>query len=263
MINASTIFLGLLVSGLLGWLFSLPWLSRLFEFLFEGSKEVGNEKVNEAEIKQRKIKPRAKKVWMFGLSRIELAIGLIAAVLFGTAVFLTENLADNLQLTLVNILLFIVIAGVSLLLHELAHIYVADRYNVKTEYRFWTLGTMIMFITTLLPPHTLFSQPSRTIVDEEGEKDKRKNGIMAIAGPIVSLLLFIVFLIVYMLNNDIAVIKTVAYSGMLMNIVLCVYGLMPFKPMDGPEVREWNKGVWAAFFFIPMIFYIALIIFVL
>jgi len=263
--RVSPILLVLIVSSLLGWVFSLPWLSRLMDFIYEGSKEIGQEKVNAEEIKRRKIHIKDKIPIVLGLSHIELIVSFVCAVLFGIAFFLTEYLTGNLAISLTNIVLFILIAGISLLVHEMAHTYVADRFNKKTEYRFWTLGTIIMFITTLLPPHTVFAQPSRTIIEEGGEKkaDKRKTGLMAISGPVASLLLFIAFLAIYLLHSDEAIIKTVSESGMLMNIVLCVYSLMPFKPMDGPEAREWNKLVWAALFFLPTLFYLSLIIWVL
>ena len=90
-----------------------------------------------------------------------------------------------------------------------------------------------------------------------------KKGIIAISGSVVSLLLFIVFLAVYLLVPGIGVVRSAAEAGLLMNLVLCVYGLMPFKPMEGPEVLEWNKGVWATLFFLPLIAYFVLIIYVL
>ncbi len=265
--KASIPVAGLVTSIVLGWSLSLPWLSKLLEFVGEGSKEISNDIVNDVEVKQRKIKASAKKVWIFGLSRFEIIVGLVTAILFGIA-FLW---ASQNPFSIVNVILFIVISGVSLLVNAFAHIYVADRYHLKTEYKFWTLGTIIMLATSILL-HTVFAQPSRTLIDEEdhhGEdldkqvKDKRKNGIIAIAGPLVSLSLFFVFLIVYLMTPNNELVRTVADSGMLMNIVLCVYGLMPFKPMDGPEVKAWNKWLWASLFFVPMIFYIALIIFVL
>ena len=205
-------------------------------------------------------------MWVFGLSQLEIVIGLVSVVLLGLAFLL----ASQDPFSLVDVLSFVFIAGLTMLLREFVHIYVANRFKVKTEYRFWTLGAILMFLTSIFL-HNVFSQPSRTLVDEgedhEGhekqDNDRRKKGVIAISGPVVSLVLFIAFLAVYWLIPGNEVIRSAAEAGILMNIVLCVYGLMPFKPMEGPEVIAWNKWVWASLFFIPMIFYIALMVFVL
>ncbi len=111
----------------------------------------------------------------------------------------------------------------SILLHELAHSYLAKRYGVNIE-------SITLF---------LFGGVSSM---EEMPRDPGQEAKMAFAGPLTSLIIGAVFLIIY--GNIIApspgisrnpVYLTIWILG-VMNIVLGVFNLLPAFPMDGGRV---------------------------
>ena len=120
--------------------------------------------------------------------------------------------------TLTAILLF-----ASILLHELAHSYLALRYGVKIE-------SITLF---------LFGGVSSM---EEMPRDPGQEAKMAFAGPLTSLIIGAVCIFVY--GNIIApntalsenpVFLTIWILG-AMNIVLGIFNLLPAFPMDGGRV---------------------------
>lgn len=120
--------------------------------------------------------------------------------------------------TLTAVLLF-----VSILLHELAHSYMAKRYGVDIE-------SITLF---------LFGGVSAM---EEMPREPAKEAKMAFAGPLTSLVIGVVCLFIY--GNFIAPNPSLAESPMYltiwilgaMNVVLGVFNLLPAFPMDGGRV---------------------------
>ena len=109
---------------------------------------------------------------------------------------------------------------ICVLLHELGHSYIAKKY-----------GTKIQGITLFL-----FGGVSSM---EEIPRNPRVEFKMAIAGPLVSLFIGVVLIIIYMFfEND----PSIAYYNRLifligtLNIILFAFNLLPAFPMDGGRV---------------------------
>jgi Zn-dependent protease len=45
-------------------------------------------------------------------------------------------------------------------------------------------------------------------------------------------------------------------AGFSMNLLNCVFSLVPVKPNDGVEIYAWNKLVWATVFIPLIVFYL-------
>jgi Zn-dependent protease len=74
-----------------------------------------------------------------------------------------------------------------------------------------------------------------------------------IAGPIVSIILMVLFLAMVQFGGLWAVAGGVGFT---INIITAVYSLMPISTMDGGAIWKWNRTIYLALF-IPMIaFYI-------
>ena len=86
-------------------------------------------------------------------------------------------LADRAALTLQMVLIYILVGAVSVILHDFAHRYFANRYGHDTDIQFWGLGTVIMFLTAWLYGNA-FAQSYRNIVerDEDAEEKARESG---------------------------------------------------------------------------------------
>jgi Zn-dependent protease/CBS domain-containing protein len=111
----------------------------------------------------------------------------------------------------------------SILLHELAHSYLAKRYGVNIE------------------SITLFLFGGVSSMDEM-PRDPGQEAKMAFAGPLTSLIIGAVCLIIYgyVIAPNITVTENPVYLTIwilgVMNIVLAIFNLLPAFPMDGGRV---------------------------
>lgn len=141
---------------------------------------------------------------------------------------------------------------------EMVRRYIASHYKAETEYKFWDVGALTLVITSLL--HQPFSRPGRTIINNPDGLGARKQGIIAIAPCITSLLLSIVFLLIMAYGNGYELIGS---EGFKIGMMICVYGLLPFEPMDGVKVLDWNKLAWGIVFIPALLFYLGMMLFVI
>lgn len=190
------------------------------------------------------------------LSALEIGVIFFTSVFLGAAFMITNKIdLSNLSLWLV----YILVAGVAVILHDLAHRYVAWRYGVTTEYKFWFLGTIIMFITAIFF-HVVYSSPSRLAINDPEKLTVKQQAIVYGSGPVVSLIVFVAFLALVPFGGFAA---TVGLLGATMNLLTAVYALMPLEPMDGRKIYKWNKGIWLVLFVPMLALYFALTIFML
>ena len=191
---------------------------------------------------------------VMGISSQEIAVGVISAVILGAAFAYRKKLLFSAE----SIFLFVVVAGFTVVAHELAHRYTALRYKATMEYKFWGVGMAIMLITTILT-NTPFAQPARTILNAR-DLDSRKSGIISYAGPVMSLLLALIFLGMVLYGGFLKDMGTIGFG---VSALGCVYSLMPFEPMEGRRVYRWNKAVWAFTFVPALLVYLTVLILVL
>jgi Zn-dependent protease len=146
--------------------------------------------------------------------------------------------------------------------HEMAHKFSAQRMGLWAEFRMalqWLfLSIMFAFVGFL------FAAPGATMVGGWGSK--KEAGVTSIAGPSINLCWAAVFLGGAMLTTHFhlhywlygywsVVFTTVA----LVNLWFAIFNLIPFGPLDGKKVLNWNKGVWAAAFFGAVAVFITLV----
>ncbi len=115
------------------------------------------------------------------------------------------------------------------LLHELGHSYVARKHGSK-------INNITLF---------LFGGVSSM---EEIPRDPKTELKMAIAGPAVSLLIGSALLIIYEIFRQESLFQDSMYIQLVwligrVNIILCIFNLLPAFPMDGGRVlRAWLAG---------------------
>ena len=140
----------------------------------------------------------------------------------------------------------LVTAGVAFLLHELGHKVVAVRYGQRAAFR--ADYGMLFLAVVAATAGFLFAAPGA--VHHVGRITKRQNGLIALAGPVVNLLLAAVFapllLIGFVGFSSLAL--TVGTYGVAVNLLLAAFNLIPFGPLDGATVRAWSTPVWLATF---------------
>jgi Zn-dependent protease len=132
----------------------------------------------------------------------------------------------------------LITVGIGFLLHELAHKAVAVRFDQIAEFRadYNMLGLAIVAGLAGF----LFAAPGA--VYHRGRITPRENGLIALAGPVTNLVLAALFLPVSLLGGYIG---DVGNLGVLVNVLLAAFNMIPYGPLDGKTVIAWSAVVYA------------------
>ena len=130
-----------------------------------------------------------------------------------------HNIATTLQGILFVLLIFLCVV-----LHEFGHALTAARYNIKTR------------SITLLPIGGVASL-------ERMPERPREELLVALAGPLVNIVIALVLLAVLLVTNSLQPLETLSVTGgsllerlMVVNLFLVAFNLLPAFPMDGGRV---------------------------
>jgi Zn-dependent protease len=133
----------------------------------------------------------------------------------------------------------LVTVGTGFLLHELAHKVVAIRVGqiaaFKADY------AMLGFAVAAGLAGFLFAAPGA--VYHRGTITKRENGLISVAGPVTNLLLAAIFFVPFVLGPGF--LGSVGQMGVIVNLGLAAFNMIPFGPLDGRSVRDWSETVFA------------------
>lgn len=221
------------------------WFSKLINFLYnligQQSTETLQDRVKSGRLN---VYSGMKASTILGFSGIEFAVVLLGAFLLGFAFFF----ADRGAFDPVILVIFVLVGGLTTFIHEIAHWSVARRYGSDSELQFWGIGTVVMFLTAWLFGN-VFAQPSLTVIRSEEPTEKWHEGLMMLAGPLASLLCAFLCLPLKSFGGYIATAGSIGFS---MNLLSCLFPLLPIKPLDGEGVFRWSKLVWGIVF-IPLL----------
>lgn len=220
------------------------WLSKLLVFIQNAFGQVIQGRLSEEEKKKRALLAAESKEIAFGFTRRELGVIAIGAVIIGILFFF----AARTPFDVTTVTIYIVMGGVALCAHEIAHWYLNRKYQCSTEVQFWGLGSIIMFLTAWLFG-SVFAQPTMTVVRSRIPLEKRNLGLIMLSGPVFSILIAIACLFLIPLGG---VFRTAGVLGFSINLLTGVFELLPITPCDGKEVYSWNKFVWVLIF-IPLV----------
>jgi Zn-dependent protease len=214
-------------------------LAFLRKFTQTAIEEIGEEVLLEkASYKQ--IPRGLNKIALLGLSRIEFMHIIASFMLFGAfmawAVSPASLFLDNLPAYLIG-------AGLVLIVHEFVHNFTSHRFGVESEFRTSAVGMIAVAITSVLFGN-VFAVPGRTIVYGDPTQDQR--GKIALSGPVLS---FSMVLLFWLLADYGGFVGSIGLAGFNVAFIMAVYEMLPITPMDGKEVKNWKRWVWALFFF--------------
>ncbi len=205
------------------------------------------------ESKLYKVEAKERIPLFLGFSSVELLVIVAGSLLLALSYVIAKKAAFGPE----NIAIFLVAGVVAVVAHDIAHRYFARKYKVVTEYQFWWLGAIIMFVTAMLFG-VVYALPARTIINNPGSMDRKGLGVIFLAGPLVSFGFAVFFLLLSLLGG---VWLKVGMLGVSMNLLSSVYGLMPFDPMDGNKVYKWGPAIWAVAFVPILVIYLLVTIF--
>jgi Zn-dependent protease len=129
--------------------------------------------------------------------------------------------------------------GVSFIVHEMSHKIVAQRYGSWAEFRMSPLMLLVMLIL-VYQFGILFAAPGAVMI-YGGNVGRRENGRIALAGPLSNLILGMAFLL---LLPESGILHEIGKYGVIINIALALFNMIPFGIFDGRKVWDWNKLVY-------------------
>jgi Zn-dependent protease len=148
-------------------------------------------------------------------------------------------------------------AGVGFVLHELGHRVVARHFGCDAHF----LANDSMLVVSILMAFTGFLFAAPGAVWHSGYVTKRQGGLIAAAGPIVNMVLAVLFLIPLLVAKDPTVILFTS-AGYQINAWLGLFNMIPFGPIDGAKIWQWNQvvfGVMAAVAILEVFFLLNLL----
>ncbi|HML04896.1 MAG TPA: site-2 protease family protein [Methanobacterium sp.] len=135
-----------------------------------------------------------------------------------------------------------VVVGLAFVLHEMAHKYMAIGYGYWAEYRMWVGGLLFALVTAYFG--FVFAAPGAVYIHGNYIKNS-ENGKISIAGPLVNIILVLIFLLCMPLFSKFGL-ENVAILGATVNSFLAFFNLIPFSMLDGAKVFRWNPIIWIA-----------------
>ncbi len=148
----------------------------------------------------------------------------------------------HFQAFLLRLPLYLVVVATAFIFHELGHKYSAIRLGYYAEYRAWTWGLVLAILLAATSPF-VFAAPGAVYI--LGSPNRRDNGIISLAGPLVNLIIAVLcfaLLFFQVLPQFALWIYAVGY----VNTFLGLFNMLPVYPLDGSKVFAWDKGAYFA-----------------
>ncbi|MFH0861996.1 MAG: hypothetical protein V1875_03100 [Candidatus Altiarchaeota archaeon] len=144
---------------------------------------------------------------------------------------------DLLWLLPLNVFVCLV-AGFS---HESVHWAAGRALKIETEYRFWLSGSLSTIFSAFLG--NAFGLQGFLLDEVKEATPKWKVALMKISAPLFSAAVMVFFAAVNFFVPHTVFQMIYSISG-----VLAMAEMLPFKPMDGYEIRKWNILAWFVVF---------------
>ena len=141
--------------------------------------------------------------------------------------------------------------GAGFIFHELGHKFVAMHYGYYAEYELWPTGLIIALVSSFFG--FIFAAPGAVVIFSNG-MEKKTNGIISIAGPIVNIILGLIFFLILGSLGDFvyteagAIVYLICVLGTRINFFLAAFNLLPIPPLDGSKVLSWSVPIWLVTF---------------
>lgn len=157
-----------------------------------------------------------------------------------------RNSFDNIFISLI---LSAITVGVGFLLHELSHKLFAQRYGYSAEFRSFDPMLVLAIIFSFFG--FVFAAPGAVFI--HGNLNKKKNGIVSLAGPLTNLILALLFLGISVIFTS-GFLNLIGNYGFKINTWLAIFNMIPLWNFDGKKVFDWNKIVYFVFVVVALIF---------
>lgn len=168
--------------------------------------------------------------------RLDLVIAWLAIAIAFTLIFIRNHVDPLTALAYFGISLLTV--GVGFVLHELAHKFTAMRFGYWAEFRKDNQMLLVAVVLAALVG-VVFAAPGATVV--YGDRiDRRQDGLISAAGPVMSLILALGFAVLYLAVPPGGILWLLGLFGMRINAMLAAFNMLPVSVLDGRKVLAWN-----------------------
>ncbi|MCD4739771.1 site-2 protease family protein [archaeon] len=139
--------------------------------------------------------------------------------------------------------------GTGFIFHEMAHRYVARRYGCWAVFRAWSWGLVLALgMAILTRGQFLFAAPGAVYIGGK-QLTPEENGKISLAGPLVNILVGLSFVGLLLYCASIGLrqgdfLFDLGLIGSMVNFFLGFFNLIPFPPLDGSKVMQWNPTAW-------------------
>ena len=183
---------------------------------------------------------------MFELSKNELRDIIISILVLGFV--FSYNMWDTFNKGITSFIIAIFAIGIGFIVHEMAHRFVARRYECKAEYVIWPAGILLAILTTIFSGGSfIFAAPGFVMISTAYATrlgfryvslSKEEMGKIAFAGPFSSIFLAMIFKLLVPIS------KTIFSYAISINLWISIFNLLPVPPLDGSRIFSWNISVW-------------------
>ena len=171
-----------------------------------------------------------------------LLLGFLFSIALGTFTYRTPSDA------VVNFFVALAIVAPALIFHELAHKFMAQKYDCKANYELWPSGAIMSLLFTLLTAgRVIFAALGAVMIKTSystrlGYKyiglSSEEMGKIALAGPLVNIALSVIGFILLPFSRSFFV------PFAQINAIIALFNLIPFPPLDGAKIFSWSRLVW-------------------
>lgn len=215
--------------------------NTISEFIFDFISE---------HVAERKIKKLRKYVKKRELTKRKLIVQesfalILAILIFSVAISWSwsEDNAEFKSLILTNLILISLV----FIVRESIRLRLSKKYEINTAHIFWPFGAILTLGSTILG--NTFSLASFTML--ENEEKKKMFGKMYY---FIFKVLYVIGLCCFIINFFYpSIVFQMIFVFIMMSIVI---DMTPVEPMDGVDVRIWNKRKWLGFYILVIVSYI-------
>ncbi|MFC2174704.1 site-2 protease family protein [archaeon] len=147
--------------------------------------------------------------------------------------------------------------GTGFVFHEMGHRWVAKKFGCIAFFRMWWQGLALALAMAIMTGGRLiFAAPGAVMIGGK-RLTLREQGLIAVTGPLVNLSVGVGFLALS--YSSTTLLAVIGNWGAYINFFLAAFNLIPFPPLDGNKVLQWNPVVWfltlaaAAYLLLPFL----------
>ncbi|MFA6073141.1 MAG: metalloprotease [Candidatus Woesearchaeota archaeon] len=162
------------------------------------------------------------------------------AISLAFTIILASPLVNKVTLTslLIYFGIALVTVGLGFLFHEIGHKLVAQRYKCQAEFKADNLMLLLALAMSFLG--FVFAAPGAVYI--KGYINRVQQGLIALAGPLMNIILALAFLPGMILFTG--TLGLLFSYGFIVNSWLGLFNMIPVGNFDGFKIYKWNKKIY-------------------